>query len=509
MPFKSRLIPFAILLSLAYGLAAQKQIDYQSDWGERKPSFPNQLILCRNVIFHHDNMTMNCDSAVFHTDDNFIEAFGEIHLYQDTVHLYGERVYYDGNTKTAEIFGENVILQDGGTILETDYMVWDRVAETIRYTDSAEIWDEENTLRSLMGTYHTGEKQFEFIDKVQITSPRANIDSDSLLYNTKTDMAYFYSATRIFTSDSILILTDYGNYNTKTDQSELYLNSKIWHNAEYLTADSIYYNTQTQCGKAFGNIFIEDTANKVQAYGQYLETDIKEGLKYAFLTGRALFKQIDKDTLYLHADTLRTDFDSIDKAERMSAFRHVKIYRNDMQAACEFLDYHIKDSIAYMTERPVLWQEESQFTADTVRFHIQGKRIKQMQLYPNPLIIQNSDTATAEYFNQISGKYLIADFKENKISYSQIDGNINIVYHVWEEKKNKPKQHTGINIGSCASLKMYFEKGKLKKMTAVQNPDFYIDDIERIEEKDKTLKGFIWLDNIRPQNPQDIFIQRD
>ena len=100
MPFKSRLIPFAILLSLAYGLAAQKQIDYQSDWGERKPSFPNQLILCRNVIFHHDNMTMNCDSAVFHTDDNFIEAFGEIHLYQDTVHLYGERVYYDGNTKT-------------------------------------------------------------------------------------------------------------------------------------------------------------------------------------------------------------------------------------------------------------------------------------------------------------------------------------------------------------------------------------------------------------------------
>ena len=385
----------------------------------------------------------------------------------------------------------------------------DRVAETIRYTNSAEIWDEESTLRSLIGTYYTGKKRFEFTDKVQITSPRANIDSDSLAYDTRTDVAYFYSATRIFTSDSVLILTNCGNYNTKTDQSELYLNSRIRHNAEYLTADTIYYNTQTQCGKAFGNVFIEDTANKVQAYGRYLETDRTAGLKYAFLTGQALFKQIDKDTLYLHADTLRTDFDSTDKAERMSAFKHVKVYKNDMQAACEYLDYYVKDSVAYMTERPVLWQDESQFTADTIRFLTQGKGIKQMQLYPNPMIIQNSDTATAEYFNQISGKYLMADFKENKISYSQIDGNINIVYHVWEEKKDKPKQHTGINIGTCASLKMYFEKGKLKKMTAVQNPDFYIDDMERIDEKDKTLKGFIWSDDIRPRNPQDIFLHRD
>lgn len=504
-----RLLPLVFLLSLVYGVAAQKQIDYQSDWGERKPSAPDQLILCRNVVFHHENMTMDCDSAVFHTEDNFIEAFGEIHLYQDTTHLYGDRVYYDGNTKTAEIFGESVILQDGNVTLETDYMVWDRVAETVRYTNSAEIWDEESTLRSLMGTYHTGVKQFEFTDKVQITNPRANIDSDSLSYNSKTDVAYFHSATRILTSDSVLILTDCGNYNTKTDQSELYLKSKVFHRAEYLTADTIHYNTQTRCGKAFGNVFVEDTVNRLQAYGQYLEADSAEGLRYAFLTGRALLKQIDDDTLHLHADTLRVDFDSVDKAELMSAFRHVKVYRHDMQAACERLVYHVKDSIAYMTERPVLWQEESQFTADTVRFRTDGKGVKQMHLYPNPLIIQDSDTATAEYFNQISGKYLIADFENNKISYSQIDGNINIIYHVWEEKKGKPKQHTGINIGTCASLKMYFEKGKLKKMTAVQNPDFYIDDAERIDEKAKILKGFIWLGSTRPQSPQDVFLHRD
>ena len=93
---------------------AQKQIDYQSDWGERRPSFPDCLILKSNVVFVHQDMTMSCDSAVFNTKDNFIEAFGNIHLWQDTIDLYGDQVYYDGNTKTAEIFGKVVTLQDGG-----------------------------------------------------------------------------------------------------------------------------------------------------------------------------------------------------------------------------------------------------------------------------------------------------------------------------------------------------------------------------------------------------------
>ena len=46
-------------------------------------------------------------------------------------------------------------------------------------------------------------------------------------------------------------------------------------------------------------------------------------------------------------------------------------------------------------------------------------------------------------------------------------------------------------------------------MTAVQNPDFYLDDEQRINEQDKTLKGFILLEEHRPKSPQDIFIHRD
>ncbi len=510
MAFRRTFWLLGLIVSASCSLIAQKQIDYQSDWGERRPSFPNQLILRSNVIFFHDGMTMHCDSAVLHTEDDFVEAFGNIHCYQDTTHLYGDKVQYDGNTKIAEIFGKVVTLQDGATTLQTDCLVWDREAETVRYTTGADIWDEENTLRSEEGTYFVGEKLFEFTDKVRISSQKADIISDFVAYETQTDIAFFQSPTEITTSDSIFIKTSLGEFNTRTNQALLLRDNFVKQKAQSLKADSIDYNTETECGVAVGNVRIEDTANAVIILSQYLETDRKDSIKYAFLTNGLHLRQMDEgDTLHLHADTLWVDFDSLDKAEKIRVYRHVKFYRSDIQGICEVGIYNLKDSLAFMLERPALWQDESQFTADTIEIRIAKKGIRSMQLYPNPFIVQNSDTASALYYNQISGRRMRADFSNRRIAYAQMDNNVNLIYYVWEEKNGKPKQLTGVNIGTCASLKMYFERGRLKKMTAVSQPDFFLDDVERVSEKERTLKGFISLEKQRPHSLNDIFIHRN
>lgn len=155
-----------------------------------------------------------------------------------------------------------------------------------------------------------------------------------------------------------------------------------------------------------------------------------------------------------------------------------------------------------------MWNEENQFTADTIVLTVAEGGIKSMRMYPNSFIVQNSDTATEMYFNQVSGRVFDAEFEDSRIAYAQMQGNVRTIYHFWEEDKDK-KQLTGINIGSSVGLKMYFKKGKLEKMTAVDKPEFYLDDKDRIKEEDKTLKGFIWLESQRPLSPQDIFKHRD
>ena len=80
MSLKRTALQIFFIIITTCSAIAQKQIDYQSDWGERRPSFPDCLILKSNVVFVHQDMTMSCDSAVFNTKDNFMVTytFGKI-----------------------------------------------------------------------------------------------------------------------------------------------------------------------------------------------------------------------------------------------------------------------------------------------------------------------------------------------------------------------------------------------------------------------------------------------
>ena len=498
-----------IVTSLFYTVSAQKQVYYSSDWGEKLPSFPNQLILKSNVVFVHEDMTMTCDSAVFDTEKNLINAYKNIHIYQDTLHLYGDEFFYDANVKVAEVFGDTVTLYDGKISLQTDYMVMDRVAQTVRYTTHAYIWDDENTLESQFGTYLLDTKEFEFVDEVILQSLEAKIISDSLFYETKTDVAHFFGRTDISTKDSVKIYTSKGIYNTKTDDAILLKDNLIINDSKQLVADSIYYNTKTEKSKAFYNIFLKDSVNQIIAYSQYLEKDEKDSLPYIYLTKDLLLQQIEKeDTLHLHCDSIWIYFDSNMNAENVYAYNHVKFYRQDMQGVADTLFYNLKDSLVYFLGEPILWNENNQFTADTISLKIDKNVVREMFMYPNVIIAQNSDTTTKQYFNQISGRKFKANFSKNKIKYAEIQQQVKSIFYFWEEGK-KNKKLTGVNIGESSKLNLYFEKGRLKKMTAVDLPKFYLDDNYRIDEKEKTLKGFIRLEEYRPMSKSDVFKHRN
>lgn len=502
-------IIFLTITTLSQRVSAQKEVTYSSDWGEKLPSFPNHLILKSNVIFIHEGMTMTCDSAVFNTKENLINAYHNIHIYQDTLHLYGDEFIYDANIKVAEVFGDTVTLHDGKITLQTDYMVMDRVEQTVRYTTHADIWDEKNTLQSQKGTYLINTKTFEFTDHVILQTPEVKINSDSLTYESKTDIAYFYNKTDILTKDSIEIYTYKGNYNTKTDQATLLKDNLIINKTKQLKADTIHYNTKTEKAKAYKNIHLKDEENQIIANSQYLEKDEKDNTPYTFLTQDLHLQQIEnQDTLHLHCDTIWVNYDTTMHAKEIYAYNHVKFYRQDMQGVSDLLYYHITDSIAYLLGDPILWNEANQFTADTISLKTHKNTIKEMYMYPNVIIAQNSDTTTSQYFNQISGKKFTAQFVKNKIRFAEIENQVKTIYYFWEEGKTKPKL-TGINIGESTKLNLYFKNGRLDKMTAIDQPKFYLDDYNRVEEHNKTLKGFTWREDQRPLSKNDIFKHRN
>jgi lipopolysaccharide assembly outer membrane protein LptD (OstA) len=89
---------------------------------------PDVQVLKGNVRFRHDNALMYCDSAYFLEKNNSMNAYGHVRIVQgDTLFVYGDVLYYDGNTKLARL-RHNVRLVNRKTTLVTDSLNYDRLA---------------------------------------------------------------------------------------------------------------------------------------------------------------------------------------------------------------------------------------------------------------------------------------------------------------------------------------------------------------------------------------------
>ena len=59
-------------------------------------------VLNGDVCFRHDSSYMYCDSAYFFEQTNSLEAFSNVRMEQgDTLFVYGNYLFYDGNTQIA------------------------------------------------------------------------------------------------------------------------------------------------------------------------------------------------------------------------------------------------------------------------------------------------------------------------------------------------------------------------------------------------------------------------
>ena len=508
-----------ILLSLvAMTVYSQNQIEYRSDIGKIYPENPNDIVLVNNVVFTHKDMTMYCDSAIYNQKENYFDAFGNIRMYQgDSVSLFGDVLHYNGNDKTGELNGNQVILKDNDVTMLTDYLFLDRNVNTVSYFSKAVIFNDEDTLISKEGTYFIDDEIFSFYYSVKLNSKDAVLTCDSLFYNTKTEESKFYGDSAVLIvyedstkTDSTKVISRYGKYNSKTEEVYSDTHPLIYMKNQFITGDTIYYNKKDKNGYAYNNIYAEDTVEKMYLICDTVYLNTVDSVSTAIITGNLEIRQIDKqDTLYFHSDTILVIMDTSFEVKELFAFEHCKFYRNDMQGACEYAYYNRADSTLTMLKQPVLWAEDSQMTADTIIMQTDEKKVKTLYMQPNTFILQNSDTNTQEYFHQVSGKNLIGYFENNKIYYAEIDGNTRSVYYLWEEnKKQKIKKLTGVNIGLSKELHLYFNKGELKKMSAVKDPEFYMDNYNNIPQEERQLKGFLYLENDRPKQPADIYIKR-
>ena len=463
-------------------------------------------VLKGNVRFRRGDMYMFCDSAYFYAETSSLDAFGNVRMTQgDTLWVYSDVLHYYGDQGVAEL-RSNVRLENRSTTLLTDALDYEINSNVGYYFDGGTIVDNRNNteLKSQYGRYELDTKQAEFSRDVHLINDRYEMFTDMLDYNTQTHIAHITSETLIV-SDSNTINTTNGWYNTSADDATLYERAVITaKDGKTLLGDTVYYNRKRNYGEARGNVVITDPSNKVILDGDYGYHD--DNAHYSYVTRRARAREFSqKDTIYLHADTLCTLInhvvnDSVNDSVRvLRAFNQVRFYRNDVQGICDSLQLSEADTIINMYNHAVVWNLERQIFGDEINVHLNDSAADWAML---PLGGFMAEHLGEIYYDQLSGKKMKAWFEEKELRRLDVDGNVQVIMFPQEKDSTYNKMVSAESSYMRLNLK---PKQEVDRITMWPEVSGKVTPLYLAKKADLYLPQFQWYDALRPKSPDDIY----
>jgi len=492
-------IPNKILAQSKIELIGANSLEFDKRRGE------DVKRLIGNVSFRQGSTIMYCDSAYLYSGSNNVEAYGHIHIVTGGVDIKSDKLTYNGNTKQAQL-NNKVVLIDHSMTLTTDHLNYNTSSHLANYWTGGKIVDGDNTLTSTIGDYYSDKSEFLFKRRVKLVNPEYTLTSDTMLYNTETETSFFNGPTKII-STANTIYCEKGWYNSQNQNAEFTKNAWYTNKEQTIKGDSLFFNRATGSGKACSHVSMVDSLQKTLITGDY--ATYNEKTRRTLITGHAcLAQEVNYDTLFMHADTLRAVFDSTQTHKTMFAYNKVKFYKKDLQGTSDSLVYAFSDSTITLFKQPVLWTKSNQLTGDTICITMGDKEMKKMVLLNSSFIATMEDSLQdtianidSVRFNQVKGKNMVGYFTNGELTKITVIGNGETIYFVREEKGDI----IGVNKAEATSLNIHIQDQRIEKIVFVSSPTAVLYPLNQLTAKDLVLKDFKWVRDKRPYNKEDIF----
>ncbi len=484
------------------------------------------MVLVGDVVFTKGGMVMKCDSAHYYPETESMNAYGNVSMEQgDTLFIYADEMIYDGNpdVQTATLYadpGKEVRLINRDVMLRTTEFVYNLGIDLGYYEVGGTLTDPSNTLTSQKGEYNPTTKEANFYDDVHLNSRGNGTDTldiftDSLYYNTTSHLALLTSPSEVL-NDQGTIYTRNGVYQTDSSIAFLFDRSVVVANTgRVLVADTIFYNRPEGFGEAIGAIEATDTVRNLCLTGAY--GFFNELTDSVFVTGDAVLKEFSgDDTLFLHARYIESfrKFDYVDIPEDTIAgtgactrtdtsnvavaYPRVQFYRSDLQGVCDSLRFTSVDSTLRMYVSPVIWSEDRQVFGNVIEILLNDSTMERATLPDQGFTAQLIE---GEHYNQLSGKEMVAHFRDGEMHRLDINGSVEIIMYPEEADSTVNKLvhaessflQTYFKGQTTERIKMWPETSGNAVPLFLARPNMYY------------LPKFKWYDAWRPRTREDIF----
>jgi len=477
-------------------------------------------------LFGH--VKLQSDKTLFYTDslamnhkDNFIEAFGHVHINdKDSTDIYSDYMKYFVDTKQI-IFQKNVVLNDGRGTLNTEELHYDMNRHIGDYFNNGRVSNKNTTVTSREGTYYADTRDVYFKKNVFLKDPAYELKADSLIYNSEQQMATFITDTYIRDSSGRTVRTREGFYDLKNHRAQFGKRPTITDAAETITADDIRFDDSTGFSIAQGNAVFRDTVQNLTLIANLMIANKKANSFLATRKPVIILKQ-DKDSIYITGDTVYSARipDSVlnrkDSVQGMAVehtarnpndsslrylqvYHHVRIFSDSLQAVADSVYYSGLDSIFRLFDNPVAWAGGFQVTGDTMYLYTKNKKPERLYVFENSLVVGKTFT---NMYNQIKGNTLNGYFKDGRIDFMRSRGSAEAVYYIRDDSL----AFVGVNrVNKADVIDLIFRDKQLNKVVLRNDADGVMIHIKKANIDELKLRNFKWLEERRPKTKYELF----
>lgn len=203
------------------------------------------------------------------------------------------------------------------------------------------------------------------------------------------------------------------------------------------------------------------------------------------------------DSLAVQKDSIPEPLDST-KISFITAVKNVKLYKSDIQIACDSLAYNDLDSLVRMYERPIVWNESNrQYSADSLFAVLKNQSLQKASLVSNAFIIIKEDTLC---YDQIRATEMLAYF-DTTGALSRFDamGDANAIFYLQEDSV-----YATVNKSEAKMLSAYFKNGDIDRVYYFESAKNDGYPVAQMTSEERVLKGFSWQPELRPSGRQDV-----
>lgn len=447
--------------------------------------------LLGDVQMKHQNSLIYCDSAHFYRAENMAKLFGNVRIVdqKDPITTTSRYAEYDGNTRVAKLRNK-VVFKNENTTLYTDFLDYNRETGIANYFNNGKVVDSTNVLTSENGEYQTALEKITFTQKVDLVNPDYTLKTDFLIYRTLPKTAETIAITNIISKEGNKLNAQKGSFYDTENKIFTFFEGDAENETSRVSAETLYYDESKKYYEGKVNVSVYNKEREVEIFGE--EGKYWEERKYSEVFGNALVrKYFESDTLYIIADTLIAQDDELAQQRYLLAFHKVQLMKIDLSGVADSMAYIYADSTIHLYRDPVLWNNKSQITADSINFVIANENIETAFLKQKAFVITKD---TLNNFNQIKGRRMMGNFLDGKMSKLDVEGNGESLYF---DLLNDSTLR-GVNKLLCARILMYFTDGKISKINHLIKPEGAFTPPHLMKKEETKLEGFVWREEEKP-----------